>query len=218
MNKLSQPKNLQDILKWEMDDLFSREKVTVLSGQNLSMGAVVGKITKGVCPITGTAGDGNTGGGACTGVTAGVKAKVGTYTLKCIVVQAGSGIFTVEDPDGYGLPDAKAEVAYTNDQLNFTINDGSPDYVVGDIFTIRIAAGSGKVKAVASAGLIGDYDAHGILTAAVNATGGDTEGVAIVRNARVVSANLVWPAESPLETTKWLVQLAAEGILEVSEV
>ena len=221
---LDQPKNLQDILKWEMDNLFSREVVTVLSGQNLALGTVLGKRTLAACPTTGTAGS-NTGGGTCTTVTAGAKAKVGTYTLKCIRVIAGGGEFTVEDPDGYGLPDALAGVAYVNDQINFTVNDGSPDYAVGDTFTIAIAAGTGYVKIIAIGALtsvLGDQDAYGVLTAAVDATGGNVKGVAIVRVARIVSANLVWPTGSPLpsaaEKAVALAQLATKEIIEVSEV
>jgi len=36
---------LGDWLKWEEDNLYSREKVTVASGQNLDTGTVVGVIT-----------------------------------------------------------------------------------------------------------------------------------------------------------------------------
>lgn len=47
MASVDKPKVLSDWLKWESapEKMFSREKVTVLSGENLVSGAVVGKIT-----------------------------------------------------------------------------------------------------------------------------------------------------------------------------
>jgi hypothetical protein len=221
MSELSQGNTLQDILKWEEDNNYSREVVEVLSGQNLALGAVLGKINLGTCPATGTAG-GNTGGGTCTGVTAGAKAKLGTYTLRCIIVQAGAGIFSVEDPDGFALPDAIVGVAYVNDQINFTINDGTPDFAVGDTFTIEIEAGSLRVGAIDFDGLDGSQDAYGILTAACDASGGAKSAVAIVRDAKIATANVVWPVTSPAVTEDQkaaaLAQLAAKGIIETKEV
>jgi hypothetical protein len=221
MSELSQGNTLQDILKWEEDNNYSREVVEVLSGQNLALGAVLGKINLGTCPATGTAG-GNTGGGTCTGVTAGAKAKLGTYTLTCIIVQAGAGVFSVEDPDGLGLPNAVAGRAYTNDQISFTINDGSPDFVVGDAFTVEIAAGSLRVRAINFDGVDGSQDAYGILTAACDASGGAKSAVAIVRDAKIATANVVWPVTSPAVTEDQkaaaLAQLAAKGIIETKEV
>ena len=214
---MDQPNTLQDILKWEMQDNYSREVVTVLSGQDLDMGTVVGKVTLGTCPTSGTAGS-NTGAGTCTGVTAGAKAKLGVYTLMCIHAVSAGGIFSVEDPDGFGLPDAVVGKAYVNDQINFTLNDSSPDFSAGDTFTITIAVGSLKVRAVAAAALTGYQDAYGILIAAVDASAGDVKGVAIVRDAKIVAANLVWPDESPLNDTAWLAQLAAKGIIAVTEI
>lgn len=222
MSELSQGNTLQDILKWEEDNNYSREVVTVLSGQNLALGAVLGRINLGTCPSTGAPGSPFAGGGSCTGVTAGAKAKLGTYTLKCIIAQAGAGVFSVEDPDGFGLPDALVGQAYTNDQINFTINDGSPDFAVGDTFTITIGAGSLSVREINFDGVDGSQNAYGILTAACDASGGAKTAVAIVRNAKIAAANVVWPATSPAVTEAQkaaaLAQLAAKGIIETREV
>jgi hypothetical protein len=217
MSSIDQGNTLQDILKWEMGDNFSRETVTVASGQDLDLGAVIGKIAIGTVPTTGTKDAGNTGGGTCTSVTGGTKAKVGVYTLTCIVAGA-TGIFAVGDPDGYALPNAIVGTAYVNDQINFTINDGSPDYAVGDIFTITVPAGTGYVAAVDSDAVNGTANAYGFLIAAVDASLAAKEGVAIVRNARVVTDNLEWPDESPLDTDDWLEQLADKGIIATEEV
>jgi hypothetical protein len=46
MNAINEPINLGDLLKYEDDCLnYSREQVTVASGQNLELGAVVGRVT-----------------------------------------------------------------------------------------------------------------------------------------------------------------------------
>ena len=211
---------LNDILKFEAENQFSREVVTVKSGENLPIGQVLGKIKSGTCPTTGTAGS-NTGAGTCTGVTAGAKAKVGIYTLKCIIAQSGAGIFSVEDPDGFALPNAVVAVAYTNDQINFTLNDGTPDFIVGDSFTVTIAAGSEYVVGIDNTAVDGSQDAYGILTAACDATDGNTQAVAIVRDAMIVEANLTWLGTSPdMSTTEIaaaMAQLAAKNIIPVTE-
>jgi len=221
MAVLTQGDTLQDILKFEMENSQSRELVMVDAGQTLTLGAVIGKITKGTCPATGTNDEGNTGAGACGSVTAGIKAKVGTYTLKCILAQAGAGIFSVEDPEGYGLPDAVVGVAYVNDQINFTLSDGSPDFIVGDSFTIAIPAGSGNVKEIDFDAVDGTADAYGFLTADCTAVTA-IPAVAIVRESQVIEAKLVWPATSPApssaEKAAAMAQLAAKGIVTRTEV
>lgn len=45
MSILTEPLNLGDLLKYEAPSLYSRERVTVVSGQNLPLGAVVGMVT-----------------------------------------------------------------------------------------------------------------------------------------------------------------------------
>lgn len=92
-------------------------------------------------PATGTAGAGNTGDGTCSGVSGGVLVKCGIYTLTCIATGGDSGIFSVTDPDGYALPQATVGVAYINSQINFILNDGAQDFILGDTFTITTADG-----------------------------------------------------------------------------
>ena len=46
MPALNEPLNLGDLIKYEEDSLnYSRDQVTVESGQNLELGAVVGRVT-----------------------------------------------------------------------------------------------------------------------------------------------------------------------------
>jgi hypothetical protein len=421
MSSQDQGNTIQDILKWEQDNYHSREAVTVLSGQNLSLGAVIGKITKSI-PAAGTPADGNTGGGTVTGVTGGTKTRIGEYALVCAGIPAGAatvpatgtapvsppntgggtvtgvtggedvqigdyilacigvpegaavvpaegasdggntgagtvtgvtggdevkigtytitcltytasplaatfevkdpdgnllsgaalgayaneqinftitdgspaitagdiwtievteashaggtftvtapdgsalpdatvgaaysneqinftindgdpdfavgdtftisvteashagGTFTVTAPDGSALPDAIVDAAYTNPQINFTINDGSPDFAVGDSFTITVAEGSGKVKEIDFDAADGSREAYGFTLAAYDASSADLAGVAIVRDAVIVADDLVWPATSPAVSSAQkaaaLAELALKGIVTRSE-
>jgi hypothetical protein len=166
---LTESTYLNDLLKWEMENYHSREQVTVLAGQDLIMGSVIGKIKVGAVPTTGTAGT-NTGAVTCTGVTGGNKTKVGVYTLRCVTVVASGGVFSVKDPDGEALPEANVAVAYTNPAINFLLNDVGADAALGDTFTITVPVGSGKVKELNLAGIDGSEDAFGILIAGAGTT------------------------------------------------
>ena len=192
MSNLSENNRLNDLLRWEAENLFSREKITVLSGQKLLMGAVIGKV-KSACPTTGTADGGNTGDGTCTGVAAGAQVKLGAYTLTCIAAAANAGDFEVRDPDDYTLGQATVGSAYASEQINFTLNDGSTDFAVGDKFTIAVTAGSGKMKKIDYAGVDGTEDPYGFITADCDASAADRPAVAVVRDAIIVKSALVWP-------------------------
>lgn len=45
MSVLAEPLNLGDLLKYEAPNLYSRDRVSVASGQNLPLGTVVGIVT-----------------------------------------------------------------------------------------------------------------------------------------------------------------------------
>ena len=45
MPSITEPKNLGDFLKYEAPNLYSRDRVTVASGQTLALGTVVGVVT-----------------------------------------------------------------------------------------------------------------------------------------------------------------------------
>lgn len=250
--------------------------ITLLSGENRSRGALLGKITKALdsvdydegntgdgtlssvamgllaklgnyiltCisapdvsysgPATGTADGGNTGNGTMTAASAGSGSIAGTWIIECIeaasdagrfkvvdpngerwddatvgvaysntglaltlndgstdfvvgdkftyvVTAAGdSGIFSVEDPDGLMLPNATVASAYSHDQIEFTIGDGSADWVVGDIINIPVIAGSGKYKLSTSTAVDGSQELKNcvILAQDTNASAADVETVA----------------------------------------
>jgi hypothetical protein len=172
----SQANDIQRTLKWESDVLHSREKVSVLADQNLAVAAVLGKITAGSVPTTGTADVGNTGNGTCTAVTGGVNVQVGTYTITCIQAVAHGGVFEIKDPNSATVgvvaidPGAGQTGVFTSDEINLTLTDAGTDFVFGDIFTIAVPAGGAQVRAINFAGVDGSANAYGILYEAVDAS------------------------------------------------
>lgn len=94
-------------------------------------------------PSTGIADGGNTGNGTCGSVSAGTIPKVGTYTVECTAEATDSGTFSVTDPDGNDLGDATVGSAFTSDQINLTLADGTTDFKVGDKFTIAVTGAAG---------------------------------------------------------------------------
>lgn len=128
----------------------SRDAVTVLSGQNLVAGAVVGKVTMAVgkLAIPTVVGTGN---GTMSLLTAGPEIEAGNYVVKCTAIATHGGTFSVTTPGGKALPSltltagAGNTTAYTSRHINFSITDGSTDFAVNDTFTIAAASGAPTV-------------------------------------------------------------------------
>lgn len=104
-------------------------------------------------PTTGTAVVGNTGNGTVTAVsaatvTAAANVLPGTYTLTCTST-VNEATFSVVGPSGHvQVPSTTAAGnAYVGDHINFTINKGTVNFVVGDKFTV-LGTGSGGVFSV----------------------------------------------------------------------
>ena len=189
MTVLTEGQHTGEFLVTEANGSLSRETVTVLSGQNLKPGHVLGKVAVGTA--TGAAVSGNTGNGTIGTVSAGATAKAGVYTATCIEPAANGGTFTVEDPDGVNVGTALVGAAFTGPVV-FTIADGTTDFVSGDRFTITVAAGSGKYKEYNPANTDGSQTAVALLLDAVDATGGDKDCVIVARHAEVNAAELIW--------------------------
>lgn len=151
------------------------KSVTILTGQSLAEGAVLGEITKTLGAVTAGA---NTGNGTCAGAALKKNTKLGNYVLTCITAAANAGTFKVVDPDGFRLSDATVAVAYTNNSIGFTLNDGATDFIVGDSFTIPVTAGSGKYNLVDKAAVDGSHNPVAVLKEAVDATSADASGIA----------------------------------------
>lgn len=217
MSVQTESKRLGDWLKWEEENQYSRDIVTVLAGSGadrvLSSGMVLGRVTKGTA--TGAAVAGNAGNGTITAnPTVGQAAKPGIYQVVCVEPAANAGKFTVEDPDGVLIGVATVGVAFTV-HMTFTIADGAVDFASGDAFTITVAAGTGKVKQVDFSATDGSDAACGILTVDTTAPNGtDRSAVAIVRNAIASNNGITWPAGATQpQKDAAIAQLKAAGIL-----
>lgn len=220
MTVYSEDNYLNDLLKFELDNYHSREAVTVLSGESVVMGEVIGKVTKDI-PETGTADGDNTGTGDMTGVDGGDAVKLGTYTVTCVDdSEAGSEEWEVKDPDGATLPEAKTGDEFDNEQISFTINqDGEgTDFAKDDKFTITVEEGSGKAVPIDFTAVDGSQEAYGIMIEACDASEEDADGLAIVRDAQIVADYLTWPdGASDDQKAAALAQLKEKGIVTRDE-
>ncbi|MGE3333628.1 MAG: head decoration protein [Rhodospirillaceae bacterium] len=169
----------------EANGELSRESGTLLSGQNLVAGAIVGKITVAGASASAVSGTGN-GAFALDGTTPVLAGAIaGDYKVECIAAATNGGEFAVKDPNNTVIGFYKVGAAAFATQIKFTIADGGTDFVTGDVFTVTVAAGSGKFKAVNSSAVDGSAVAYGILFEAVNASAADKPCVIIRRQAEV---------------------------------
>src|SRR5438128_11443402 len=149
----------------------SREAVTVLSGQNLSAGAVLGR--KLVSPTIGAAAalGTNVGNGAFGSVTAGANGAIqrGTYKVSFIEPATNLGAFVVYDPNGQYLGDGVVGSAFDN-EITFTIADGATDFVSGDAFSIAVTGGTYQVTEYNRANTAGRQPPSGVLYENVDAS------------------------------------------------
>ena len=144
---------------------------TLLSGQKLTRGTLLGKITVGAASVNTIATKGALTLDETTPLLAG--AQVGAYKAVCITAQANAGIFEVFDPQGNSLGlHAVAGAAFAN-QVKFAIADGGVDFAAGDTFTITVAAGSGKYVKSLKASIDGSQIPTAILAEDCDATSAD---------------------------------------------
>lgn len=212
----TEPDALSDVLKMEAGT-YSRDTITIISGAgSLTVGMVLGKITKGTATRA-TKSGGNTGNGtltmdATTPVRAG--AKVGVYQVRLITAATDAGTFRVSDPDGIVIGDVAVGATFDND-VKFASADGATDFIVGDGFDITVAAGSAKWAPHNPTAVDGREVAAGVLLGPVDATSADQIAVICARHAEVSWAGLKWHASVDDATKKGnaAAQLALAGII-----
>lgn len=87
----------------------------------------------------GVADGGNTGDGTLSLANPawGVDVQAGDYILTCISEAANLGTFSVVDPDGNQIGIATVDTLFTG-ELIFTIDDGTEDWDIGDIWTVTV--------------------------------------------------------------------------------
>lgn len=169
----------------------SRDTITVLSGQVLQAGHVVGRVSTGAGRVSIPTVVG-TGNGTVSLVTAGADVEVGNYVLTCTAAVAHGGVWSLVSPSGLVLPvltmtpGAGGATAYVSSHLRFTITDGSTDFAAGDVFTFVVSTtaptviggtGTGTVSAI-SAGPLAQTGNYRLINREAITNGGRFELIA----------------------------------------
>lgn len=143
-----------EFLITEGPNQYSREAVTVASGQTLTAGAVLGLISRrqAAAPIPTIVG---TGTGLMSGLTFGPDVQVGSYLITLIATSA-TAAFTVVAPDGTALPNGNVATAYKSSHLSFTIANGGT-MTTGDAFTVVVTAGGTPVLIGTGSGVVSAF-------------------------------------------------------------
>lgn len=81
-----------------------------------------------------------TGNGTMGSISVGTSPTTQTVTVQCIAAQTNAGLFKVTGALTGIIGVATVGVAFSSSQVNFTISDGSTDFIVGDVFTITLTA------------------------------------------------------------------------------
>lgn len=184
---ITEGRRTAEFLVSEANGYLSREEATLLEGQNLKAGSVLGKITAGGT-VTVTKTDVGGGKGAITLATPSYGAGVLAGDYKVIIIEPASdaGTFVVEGPDGVVVGHGTVGVAFA-DVVKFTLADAATDFVAGDTAVIHVAiadpANVGKHKQWNPSNTDGSEVADAILYANVDATDADHRATIIAREA-----------------------------------
>lgn len=115
------------------------QAILLLTGQGeLARGSVIGIAAYEIGDVT--IGGSNVGDGTLTGEAIGIASVIGDYIVTCITEVVNAGVFSVFNPNGVRLEDATVGVAYSNNEIAFTLTDGTEDFDVADVFTIAVDA------------------------------------------------------------------------------
>lgn len=165
--------------------------VTVAENQTLAKGCVVGVQKVAAGTLAGPTGTGN-GAGSAFALAAGGPAKVGDYVATCIIAVADGGIFQVKDPDGIPIGLAIVGTAFIGGGITFLISDDSTDFIVGDYFTLPVAAGDGYAYALDHTAVDGSEIPYGVLSRAVTTGSGETAGAPVAKTGEFQSQGLTF--------------------------
>lgn len=201
-----------EIIQLVAGELREQKPVTVISGAGaLVRGTVLGLIEKALG--TPAAGAGNTGNGTIGSVALKEKAQIGDYILTCKVAAGNAGTFHVTAPDGTRLNNVEVGDAFSSAQIDFTIADGSVDFIVGDYFTVPVEVGSLKYEQLDLTGVTGTREARSILLEDADASAADVVAGAYCLGKFRLS-DLVWPAGiTDAQKNAALLQLQDRGII-----
>lgn len=208
-----------EFLLSEANNYRSRENIVIAASQTLAAGAILGLISIGALAAAGAAVAGNTGAATITAAPAvAVGTPTGVYTLTAVSAGA-TAVFLLESPDGVQLGEATTGTPATIAGIGpFTITDAGTDPAVGDQFTITVtdaaATGEGQYVKHDPEGTNGSQNVAGVLYDAVTTGVGETaRAVAIVRDAEVIDARLVYDDHDTTEKAAVRAALKTMGVI-----
>lgn len=171
--------------------------VTVLAGTILARKAVEDAIVV-------AADGGNTGDGTVTlaSVEEGpVVPLVGAYNLEVVEAVANGGILKLEDPNGALVAEkltmtvgAGASTIFEVAGMVFTVTDGATDFIVGDKFSLTVAA-DGNMVVFATDGVGGAQIPKAILTYEITSAGAGDEPIRPMIGGEVRANKLIIDAD-----------------------
>lgn len=190
----------------------SVEGGTLISGQSLLAGKVVGRVYSGGTAAA-AAQAGNTGNGVMGAVTV-TNAPPGNYQVVITAPGANVGEFEVRAPGGAVIGQGTVASAYSAGGLAFTLADGATDFAAGDTFNIVVTGGAGKYKEYNPGNTDGSNVVAGILWDDVDATSADKKCVVVCRDCEVNQGEITWfSGASAGQITAGIAGLAALGVI-----
>lgn len=188
----TEPTHSYEHLAGPIDENQSNEARTVLSGQNLAAGTVVGSVDLGIGGMVAVLSGTSPGNGTMTDIFAGPDVEAGAYLVQCTATATHGGTFSVTTPSGKVLPPitmtagAGTATTYTSTHINFTLTDGSSDFATTALFTVTVSTtapvvlggtGTGVMTALAL-GPDAQTGRYLVINRAAVAEGGDFEVIA----------------------------------------
>lgn len=135
---------LSDLIHSEYDPTYTTDKRRLRAGSGAARAilafALVGTVLVGAATVTAAPVVG-TGNGSIGAVTADAGAPAGVYQVLIIEPATDAGAFQVIRPDG-SLDGAGNVGAAYNGTINFTLADGSANFVAGDRIPVTVAYGA----------------------------------------------------------------------------
>jgi hypothetical protein len=188
---------------------LSRDQITVLSGQTLLAGTVLGRELTGGAGVAAALGT-NTGTGTFGAIAASSAALIGAYTVEF----DDATHFVVTNPVGVEIGHGTTGVAFNTGGLTFTITAGGTAFAPGDSFTVTVT-GAYQYGAFDPTVTNGLQNAVAVLAYDCNASAAAKPATVISRNAEVNASELVWGANVTTQGQKTAAQaqLAAFNII-----
>lgn len=207
---------LTDWLKYESKDgeRFSRENWEVGQGNGILVTGMVIAATSTGMDVDSGSGDGNTGNGTLSAVTATPSVVPGGYL---ITLTSPTAFSVVGQNDPTFNQTGVVGTAFNVGGLAFTITAGATAFVAGDTFSAYVRAESFPAAPIGTGYTVGTR--LGIVTEPYDTTTDKKKVAVVTRDARIGASRLVFPVGlTPAAHAAVIEQLATQRIFPVLEV